>query len=266
MPTNNEFLSLSIQMNSKYHSLAEVAFIIESLDNLTMASVLGSMVDPLSEDRLVVQAREILDYSIKKNPSSKARFYPNFFDTFSQASLRSRENQFLDSTYIYGGFNPGIPMDVGMQVGINSWVRREIYLNDPKLYNALFSFTTVRKLEHYSPLIIEVSVLILGGLLIVPVLMGGCIIALNKIAKKSAETDIRQSEAQLKKEEVKQQIIRTQIMETLRDTINEKSANGQLRIPDSVLAETARIAQSTVSDLKDNPLIGQLTIGFSTGN
>jgi hypothetical protein len=38
--------------------------------------------------------------------------------------------------YEFDSFDPFDPLDAGMQIGINSWIRRVIYLQNTELYNS----------------------------------------------------------------------------------------------------------------------------------
>lgn len=84
--------------------------------------------------------------------------------------------------------------------------------------------------------------------------------------RSEAEIGIRETELALKQEELKQSKLRTQVQEHIAEAVTRGQFLAEPReIPESVLAETARIATTTISDLGKIPLIGSITLGFSKG-
>lgn len=259
---------LRIELKSEYHSLSEITSLVQVLDNLLMASVLGAMNDSNLKDENLLKARYILHGAIKQNQKSDERFNPYFKNYFEPFLLPERI--YLENNYRVNEENNELdssnPMDLGMQLGINAWARKEIYLHDRTLYNNLFTFAEVKKLEHNSPLLIEISV-VLGAAIVVPaVLLYGMFRAVQILRKKDLENDIRQNEVNQKQVQLTQSERRTEIITIIRDVLKEKMSNNEVIIPDSVLAEAAKIADVSIAELKGDPLINQLSVGINIGN
>jgi hypothetical protein len=162
--------------------------------------------------------------------------------------------------------DPFDPLDVGVQTGLNTMLRRILLDNDRERYEQLFAFAEVRRLEHHSPLLLETAAIIGGAIALPPVLLYGCMKAVYFGRRSEAETGMREVELETKKEELRQSQIRTQIQQHLAAAILEtKFTTGPINVPDTVMAETARIAATTVADLGSSPLIGSVTLGLSKG-
>jgi H+/gluconate symporter-like permease len=134
------------------------------------------------------------------------------------------------------------------------------------LYSRLFSFAQVRRLEHHSPLLLE-TVAVIGVAVALPaILLYGCMWAVYYARRADAEIRIRETEAELKQEELKQSRLRSQVQEDMANAIRIAGFSPEpLRISEAALAETARVITPTVSELGKSPLIGSVTIGLSKG-
>src|SRR5713226_5444116 len=86
--------TLSVQLRSKEHSMADVSFVVESMENLTIAALCGAMGDPEPRNDVVAKARSLL---MEASGSDKAggRFYPGFreggFIGFSDRDFLNRK-------------------------------------------------------------------------------------------------------------------------------------------------------------------------------
>jgi H+/gluconate symporter-like permease len=98
------------------------------------------------------------------------------------------------------------------------------------------------------------------------ILLYGCMWAVYYARRAEAEIRIRETEADLKQEELRQSRLRSQVQEYMANAIKSAGFSSEpLRIPEAALAEAARIITPTVSDLGKSPLIGSVTIGLSKG-
>ncbi len=262
MPIDFDTAHLSIRLRSTEHSIADVAFITEAIDNMVIASVWSAMLEAEPKDEAVARAKAIIVESIDR-PKAAGRFYPRFFEgRLFRVPLSRRESIDLDLL----DFDPYDPLDAGVQIGMSSWLRRTIYSRDFELYRQLFSFGRVRRLEHHSPLLIELAVVLGVGVTIPGVLVYGLMTAVHRARRSAAEAEIREIEADLKKEELKQQRQKTRMVEDIADGVHELSARRQLEIPKEVLVLTAQLGAPSVADLGSSPLIGELSIGLSAGD
>jgi hypothetical protein len=267
MPIEFDTAHLTVKLRSKEHSMADVGLVVEAMENMVIASVWGAMLDVEPQDETVVKAKSILMESIGRNKAG-ARFFPGFYDGRlfrSQASVSESNDQREFDTHELDGFDPYDPLDAGVQIGMDSWFRRTIYSRDLDLYRQLFSFGRVQRLEHHSPLLIELAVVFGLGVIVPVALVYGLMTAIHRARRSAAEADIRETEADLKKEELKQQRQKTKIIADIADGVHELSVRHQLEIPKEVLVQTAQLGAPSVADLGSSPLIGEVSIGLSAG-
>lgn len=70
-------------------------------------------------------------------------------------------------------------------------------------------------------------------------------------------------EAQIKHEELKQQRLKTQVIEAIAEGVRE--AGFPKEVPEQVVAAVVSMGATAVSDLISSPLIGEVKIGLSAG-
>jgi len=224
-----------------------VAWVVNSIDNLAMACVWGSMQYKGLDDSTLRWARDSVMEKVSSSPYAHGRFFPNLPKTLFDSV--GTDEPGIPQVF-QPAFNPFDPLDVGVQTGLNTMLRRVLLEGDAERYEQLFSFAEVRRLEHHSPLLFETAAIIGGAIVLPAVLYYGCMKAVYFARRSGAETGIRETEHELKKEELRQSQIRTQVQQHLAAAILEtKFTTGPINVPDAVMAETARIAATTVADL-----------------
>ncbi len=248
--------SLAITLASPHHTVEDVAFLVQSIDNLVMASVWGALAQESLEDETLAWAKSVASANLQQSPKSSIRFFPYL------GSIRRDTIQWHPEDY-----DPFDPLDIGVQAGLNTWLRRVLLRADPKRYEQLFSFAEIHRVEHHSPLLLETVVLLSAGLIALPVaLFYGTMKAVYYIQRDEANLAIRQTEVKLKEEELAQSRIRTEVQRHVADGIKQtKFGKDGQAVPDTVLAETSRIATTSVADLGSSPLVGSVTLGLSKG-
>jgi hypothetical protein len=235
----DDSVSLTITMASKDHSVSDVRLPGRINRQSRDGEYLGSVGSSRPAARLESKPREAAPY-LDRPPSTK-----------------------IDLEY---EFDPFSPFGAGFQAGMNTTLRHLIRDNDPELYTRLFSFARVRRLEHHSPLLFETMAVIGVAAALPAILLYGCFWAVYYARRTEAEIRIRETEAELKQEELKQSRLRSQVQEHMANAIKRAGFSSEpLRIPEAALAEAARVITPTVSDLGKSPLIGSLTIGLSKG-
>lgn len=148
---------------------------------------------------------------------------------------------------------------------MNSWFRRAIFQSSRELYKELCSFADVRRLEHHSPLIIELGIAL--GVLSTPVIIAyGLLTATARARRMDAESDIREAEAKSKGQEAAQRELQTRILRAVTETVEKQAAEGKLEVPKEAITKAVQVASPGIADLGNNPLIKEVTFGVSLGN
>jgi hypothetical protein len=257
----DDSVSLTLTMESKDHSVSDVACVVESIDNLVMASIWGALAAPDQQlDENLIRVKQLLRDTAIAEPFLRRRTYP--FTVFLHYLDRPPSTP-IDAEY---EFDPFSPYGAGLQAGMNTTLRHLIRDHDRELYSRLFSFARVRRLEHHSPLLLE-TVAVIGVAAVLPaILLYGCFWAVYYARRTEAQMRIRETDAELKQEELNQARRRSQMLEDMANAIKRAGYSSEpLRIPEAALAETARVITPTVSQLATSPLIGSVTIGLSKG-
>jgi hypothetical protein len=258
MTVHFDSASLGIQLSSESHSTSEVGYIVDIIDSLPMVSFWSALVTPETNDKNIFIARELLSESAMRG-KAKHRFYPLFHRDFHLID----ENRYapFQSLPKFDSFDP---LDIGVIAGVNTWAKRVIFQKDKNLYNQLFNFAAVSKLEHHSPLVIELAIAI--SIPSLPIILTyGLMRAAASYRRLSAEADIREKEADIKDEELKQKRIQTAILEEMKSSIEQQGIKKEkIRIPEKALENVATFGVSSVAELAHSPLIDKMTFGIST--
>jgi len=261
MPIDYDRAYLRIKLNTEQHSVAEVATLLQVVDNLVSAPVWAGILDREFADRdeSFAQAREILGSSADL-PKAKRRFYPGFSRNFAYGRLA---DGFRDSELLEEPAGSNEPLDIGVQVGLNYWLKRVVRDADPNLYKRLFDAPGVSRLEHHSPLLLEVCVLLGATVAGVVLLTYGLLRAAAVSNRKEIENRIRRAEATSKEQEALQREIQTEMLSEVRDAIREQRKDDDFAVPESAVAAAVAIASPSVAELNSNPLIKNMTFGAS---
>lgn len=251
--------SLSIQLYSETHSMSEVGSLVEILQSLPMVSFWASIFNQESEDDEVIIARKILSEDVLKDGNDN-RFFPHF-----KSLVRHLDDPFalIELSDYFKGLDPFNVMDVAVMQGINIWARKLIYLKNRQLSYKLFDYAQVSRLEHYSPLLIELSI-ILGGAIALPILLTyGIMRAVASNRRAEAENQIRENEAKIKNEEFKQKQIQTIMLEEIHNAMDEqKQREGYIKVPEKVMENVAGFAVSPIAELGKSPLIDKVSFSI----
>ena len=87
--------------------------------------------------------------------------------------------------------------------------------------------------------------------------------AVSSHRKMEAEIRIREREADIKDEELRQKKIQTAIVEEIYTSIKSQRGSN-LDIPEKVIENAASFAVSSVSELGSSPLVDKITFGISS--
>jgi hypothetical protein len=211
----------------------------------------------------MARLKSLLAESIRDS-KAPGRFYPDFhLLNFTEGSFSLSPDPTNEDA-----FDPLNNMDAAMQSGLNSWLTRIARRSNPDLYQEIFSFAHVSKLEHHSPLVLQLSVTIGATMAVTTLpalLLYGLMRATAKGRQDEARTKILESQAQQQREIAHQLELKTKMMAEVERALNSyNQGSSKLGIPPEVLLETVRIAAPAVADLKDSPLVGSMTVGIST--
>jgi len=237
-------------------SVADLTEIIDALDGLLAAAVWGALADPHSDDENILQLRALIK-DLPSSPKRSARFYPQFGGLVPQR--RGLEIEYPSGFWPIEDFDPFDPLDASVQYGLNKWLKITIKHADPKLYRNIFSVASIEKLEHRSPLVMEVGLAM--GLVVTSTiaLMFACMRAASMFRRWEAEADIREAEVAIKREEAHQAQLRTRMLEHLAESVQDLSFSKKGKeIPAEVLVEVARVATYPISELANSPLIDKI--------
>jgi len=240
---------LVVELQSTTHSSADVRFVVDALDGIVSAGVWAAISYPDGQGDDLIVARRHLDEEIHR-PKSRARFFPDW--------LQFSDPESIDAPAL--AFEPLDPMDAGVRDGLNSFLRRALWQRDKQLYSRVFGFASVKRIEHHSPLLIELAVALTGAIALPAVLAWGIMRAAAGMRKASAEARIREVEAEIREEELRQKKIQTRILEEVANAAHEL---GPQRIPRGAIEKASQISTTAVSDLGASPLIGSVTVGLS---
>jgi hypothetical protein len=233
-------------------TIASLRFLTEALNGIVSAAVWGSLAHTESNDPWVHRTRELL-HSYVRDPKASRRLFPGFDHSLGDNFVF----QILDEQ----AFEPTDPMDSATRYALDSWFLRMLQKRDPALYREIFAFARLDRVEHHSPLAIELS-LIIGAATLVPVLLTYTLMrTITDARRRVAEARIREAEAGIKEEELRHVQIQTRILETVAVAAEELAAHD---IPKDAITAAAKVGTSSVADLASSPLIGSVTLGMST--
>ena len=234
---------LRIETRPGGESVVELASLTESLDSLVLAAIWGGLASHNVGDADIERVRELLQ-RLRSRPKATSRLFPSF----------ARQDNFTPEEY-----DPFDPLDVAVQQGLNYWLKAVVRKADERLYQRIFSVASVERLEQHSPMVMEVALLIAAVPSITVLLIYSCLRAAAFSRKAEAEADIRETEADIKREELRQAKLKTKMLEHLSEGVADlRFPQLSAKIPPEVLQETARVAVSSVADLSGSPLIDKI--------
>ncbi len=86
---------------------------------------------------------------------ARSRFYP-WFGSELTASIPpitlASWNEFLSSQEVV---DPGDPLDIGLQYGLNAWFRNTLRQIGDKADDRVFAFAAIQRIQHESPILVE---------------------------------------------------------------------------------------------------------------
>jgi hypothetical protein len=253
MPFTPDTATLSVLLAPEVHTVADVRFTVDALDGIVAAGVWGALAADESRERAISRARSLIARELLSS-KARRRFFPEWTDL--------RDPEVLTSLDPKEQFNPFDPMDGGVRDGLNSFLRRTLWVSDRETYSQLFGFAVVQRVEHHSPFLIELTIALTGAVILPALLVAGVMRAVARERRSEAEARIREAEASIREEELAQKKLQTRILEEIAQAAHELGPQG---IPASAIEKAAQVSTTSVADLKSSPLIGSLTLGFSSG-
>lgn len=257
MATQPAHATLTIQLDGNEHSSASVAVLVQAVDGLASAAVWASLL--YADEGLSPEfhwAREQIA-DLRRDKAS-GRFYPQFV-----RPARPRNRWFPSAVNVLRDFDADDPLDFAVTVGTNLWLRKELESRDRERADRLFSFAEISRLEHRSPLLIELSVAIGVTALVSALILYGAMKAASHLRKMEEDRRREQLQEELQREDLKQRRIQTEILQVMRDAVVERQAGGQLTIPDAALVAAATISSPAVREISKSPLIGSVSLGVT---
>lgn len=234
---------MGVTLAAESDPLSDIAFVVEAMDGIVVGSIRAAIAVPTDfEGESLVHAREVLS----RVPGSESQWIGRALDS-ERIDLWS-------------------PAQVATEVAVNAWVRRTIFRNDESRYRELFGFATVSDVRRESPLVVELAITASFVVGLLPIVIAiGVMKAVSVHRRWEAETDIRQTEADLKREQLRQARIQTKMMQHIADAIEEQADQHRLQIPEKVLSTAAKVSSPAVADLSNGSIVENVTFGISTG-
>jgi hypothetical protein len=165
LPVDNPDVRLVVERQHKMESIAGLVDLVELLDGLVVPCAWLSLVarQPPARPKDSARFRQAVRAQAD-DPKAPTRFFPSFGpqlrSSIPQITLGQRDPADSPSFLV----DPADPLDFGVQVGLNAWLRSTVRQELPReAYDRIFSFAAVDRIRHESPLVIE-TVIVTGGL------------------------------------------------------------------------------------------------------
>jgi len=262
--------TLTVVLPFQSDSAPSLHLVIGALNGLVSAGVWAGLRSHGGKDPVFEKARSILEKELRRDKAAK-RFYPEFGDSRSKdvrskkvrsKDVRSKdERKWFTPPEALKEFDPGDPFDAAVRDALNSYLRRTLCQADPALAVELFGFARVTRVEHNSPLLVELALFIAMGIAIPMLVVLGGMRAAFSLRKQDVELEIRSIQRDTLQEELRQKKLQTRIIAAAAEVAEELDIH---EFPHEAIAEGAQISTTAVHDLGTSPLIGSLTLGLST--
>lgn len=253
---------LHVTLAGDKHSLADARVVFDAVDGLVVGSILASALSEKPETDALIKTREVLTSTLA-DPRASRRFYPGFHELMTRSRISEFPDYESEELLVHPTpLAPLNPMDAGVVDGIGSFVRRSISQGDKELHDELFGMASVLAVEHRSPLLLEVAIGVGASGFITFALVLGSIRAAVGLRRRAAEADIREVEASIRREELAQKRVQTDLLKQIHEAVQENGVRG---VSPTVLASAVALNATPVADLGSNPLIGEVSIKTSTG-
>lgn len=271
MPESLIDAGLTIVLTGETHSTARVAILLENVQMLVSAAVLAALTNSDNDNGALKDARDLLLTSLEQEKAKK-RFYPGFWEVLQRPGALPFELVSLEEEDRKSGptqrdpFEPSSTLDVATLVGVNSWMQREILRKNPELHRYLFSFASIRRAEHNSPLLLELGVVLAGAVSVPVLLIYGIMRAVARVKRLNTEADIREVELEEKKVALTQRKVQLLIQEEIAEAFKaQRQRNPNYQVPDLVLANAVQFSAPAVADLGSSPLVEKISFNATIG-
>jgi hypothetical protein len=149
-----------------------------------------------------------------------------------------------------------------INLATTSLIRERLRQLNPALIRALFGFCNVSSISYGSPLTIGTIGIITGATFLPAIIFYSCMRAFQAVRRLTYESDIRETELSLKKQELAQQIVHTEMLKAVGEAMAILRDEQRLEISKEMLLEISKVSIMPISQLASNPLIGSITVGF----
>lgn len=239
MEYSGSAIRLSIQRHVPTETSADLTDIVQAIDGLIVPCVLAEIEagQATGSEFLLAALRE----------SARSTLAPfTFYPAFGSEDIRlERWTGFGDR-----GRDPDDPLDLGLQVGLNAWLRQTVRDADPALYSELFGFADVRRINHDSPLALTLVIVTVSaaGVAVAKLLQHVYKVRQERAKARMAEADakgyedhvdsereqgFRQEEARTRQEEAK-----AELLEGLARALEERGVEGAGEKAEAITAAT----------------------------
>jgi hypothetical protein len=158
---------LTITRDHPSETISSLADLVQALDGLTVpCGWLSIVTQQVLEPGEWLKLRQHLRAQGAEGSKARDRFYPWFGNELTASippiTLASW-NEFLGSREV---IDPGDPLDIGLQYGLNAWFRNSPRQIGDKADDRVFAFAAVKRIQHESPILVETIITgaSLGGL------------------------------------------------------------------------------------------------------
>lgn len=267
--------SLEIVLKHQRHSSAEVVALMEAVDALPSAAIWAALMyaDDADRESELVRARCALTDNLMKGTPLEP--YLIGFDGSLKALVREsrlRAGRLLNETDAsktleiinhITSIDPEDPLDYSMQVGRNAWLRETIRRRDAELFSAIFSFAEVSRLEHRSPLVVELALIFTAAAALPLVLTYGLLRACERSQRAEQELRIRKAEADMKEQEARAWAYKADTMKEVRDGVQKMNLGERVAVPEQAIVASVNLSAPAIAELSKNPLIERVSLSLA---
>lgn len=157
---------LTITRDHPSETISSLADLVQALDGLTVpCGWLSIVAQQALEPGEWLKLHQHLRAEGAEGSKARDRFYPWFGNELTASippiTLASW-NDFLGSREV---IDPGDPLDIGLQYGLNAWFRNSLRQIGDKADDRVFAFAAVKRIQHESPILVEtiITAASLGG-------------------------------------------------------------------------------------------------------
>jgi hypothetical protein len=224
----------------------EIGRAVNAFNGLVTGSVLASVIHSGVESQNSMKVWEIL-----MNSPMRESVFGQLLGSFGSAELRR-----VRAESEYGSAPAAASFEDDTQRHILLSAPFVIESADPELFDEMFSFAFISRMQRRSPLALTAAVVFSGAL--PPTLVYLCLRAIAAHRRDAAEVRIREAEADIRESDAALARLRVRVAEELTREIESAG----LQVSKELAQELLRQASPAIADLGNKALIGNISVGL----